>query len=120
LTLPLTKEMCAGMYDYIRTTPPFRNWNLPEAEEVVFRVTRDPGRKGHYRRDRYGRREIAVSIASIGYTGSLAEVMAHEMIHLHEDMVGILYKSNAEHTRFFRRNAEIVCKFHGFDPRLFY
>jgi hypothetical protein len=42
------------------------------------------------------------------------------MIHLHEDMIGILYKTKAEHSGYFRRRAASVCKFHGFDPKLFY
>lgn len=120
MTLPLTPEMLAANYDFLRTTPPYRRWTLPPSSDVKFRVTRDPGRRGHYRRDRYGRSEIAVSGRSIGHTHSLTEIMGHEMIHLHEDILGILYKTNAEHSGFFRRQAARACKFHGWDPKLFY
>lgn len=120
MTLPLSKEMLEAAYEFIISTPPFVRWNLPDAQDVIFRVTRDPGRRGHYRRDRYGRKEIAISSAAIGHTHSLMEVMAHEVLHLHEDQLGILYKTKAEHSGFFRKQAERICKYHGFDPKLFY
>ncbi len=120
MTLPINREMLEGTYTFLRTTPPFRNWNLPEPEDIQFQVVKDRTRQGFYRRDRHGRPTIYVSIASIGFTSSLIEVMAHEMIHLHEDMLGILYKTTAEHSEAFKRYAVLVCKTHGFDPKLFY
>jgi hypothetical protein len=110
--------MLEAAYELARTTPPFKSWNLPDGEDISFRVTRDPFRRGHYRRDKRGRHEIAVSALSIGYTHNLIETMAHEMIHLHLDLVGLA--GTAEHNAPFKKFAARVCKFHGFDPKLFY
>ena len=120
MSLPLNREVCAGMYDYLRTTAPFRDWNLPESDGVQFPIIRDPKKRGHYRRDRYDRPEIAISSRSIGHTLSLAMVTGHEMIHFHEDLIGILWKVRAEHSPYFIKQAAAVCKFHGFDPKLFW
>lgn len=121
MTLPLSREMLSAMYDYLRATPPFSRWKLPESGDVVFCVVRDPARLGFYRRDRLGRPEIGISTRGIGHTNNLANTMAHEMIHLYEDAVlGTLYKTKAEHSATFRRKAAQVCKYHGFDPKLFY
>lgn len=120
MTLTLNREVCAGMYDYLRATAPFSDWNLPDSEDVQFPIIRDPKKRGHYRRDRYDRPEIAISSRSIGHTLSLAMVMGHEMIHFHEDKLGILYKVKAEHSAYFIKQAAAVCKFHGFDPKLFW
>lgn len=118
MTLPLDKDILEQAYELLRVTPPFRSWNLPDGEDVVFRVTRDPYRRGHYRRDSRGRHEIAVSSLSIGHTANLVETMAHECIHLHQEINGMANKN--EHNAAFRKQAARVCRFHGFDPKLFY
>lgn len=118
MTLPLNREMVEAAYEYIRTTPPFRNWNLPEPEDIRFRVVKDRTRRGFYRRDRDNVPTIYVSSASIGYSHNLIETVSHETIHLHEDRLGIL--GPAEHSLAFQRFAKQVCAFHGFDPKLFY
>lgn len=119
MTLHVTPEMVAAAYEFLRTTLPFRRWKLPHADEIVFRVTLDHMRLGHFRRDRYDRREITVSARSVGHTCTLIETVGHEMIHLHEDIRGTLYKTRAEHSGFFRRQAALACKYHGWDPRVF-
>jgi hypothetical protein len=118
VTLPLNKEMLEAAYELARTTPPFKSWNLPDGEDISFRVTRDPFRRGHYRKDKHGRHEIAVSALSIGYTHNLFETVCHEAIHLHQEISGMA--NGAEHNASFRKLAAGVCKFHGFDPKLFY
>lgn len=118
MTLPLNKEMLGAMYSYLSATPPFNKWNLPDAEEIKFTVIRAKGVHGRYVTDRKGWREIQISSASVGYTPSLSETMAHEMIHLFEDVSGPFNKS--EHTEAFRKYAKLVCKYHGFDPKTFY
>jgi hypothetical protein len=120
MTLPLTPEILAANYEFLRVTPPFRRYKLPPSSEIIFRVVRDPAKRGHYRRDRYNRPEIVVSSRVIGHTHNLTEVMAHEMGHAIEDLVLGVYPK-CEHTTWFRRNfTPRVCKFHGFDPKLFY
>ena len=79
MTLPLTAEMRAAAYDYLRATAPFNTWNLPESEDVVFRVSRRTGEFGRYQ-FADGRHTISMSAASIGQTTTLMRYLAHEAI----------------------------------------
>jgi hypothetical protein len=116
MTLPLTPEMLRAAYDYLNTTPPFSRWNLPDGEDVVFHVVRDRAVRGWYQwRD--DKHHIAVSSRNIGYTSGLMDVMAHEMVHLHERHCGAC--GSAEHSAAFHRWAGQVCRIHGFDPKAF-
>ncbi len=118
MTLPLNKEMLAAAYDYLRTTPPFAKWNLPEGEDVMFAVVRDPAVRGWYRLDEKSRHSIGISTRCIGRTDSLLVTMAHEMVHLFQRDARI-ESPRAEHNAAFNKLAERVCKRHGWDPLLF-
>jgi hypothetical protein len=115
MTLPLTPDTLRAAYDYLCTTPPFNRWNLPDSEDIVFRVARDRQHCGWYnKKHRY---VIAVSRHFIGRTLSLLETMGHEMVHLHAERTGA--GGRGEHSAAFKRWAAQVCKVHGFDPQLF-
>lgn len=116
MTIPLTAELLQATYDMLRVTPPFNSWNMPDGEDVTFKVSKDARIRGKYQR-RAGRHFVWISAASIGHLESLVEVMAHEMIHLHEEAAGMVRSS--EHSAVFQKLAARVCKFHGFDPKLF-
>ena len=116
MTLPLNPEILEQAYEYVRATPPFCKWNLPDGEDVVFRVVWDPTRRGWYNKIK-GRHVIAVSSRCTGHTSSLIETMAHEMIHLHQESAGM--ENGAQHNAAFLKLAAQVCKVHGFDPKLF-
>lgn len=121
MTLPLSAETLAASYDYLRTTPPFASWLLPESEDVVFKVSRRPTEAGRYYID--GKRHtIEASARGIAYTGSLMRLMAHEMVHLYLQKMGWESKTGSEetHNAAFRKFAARVCKIHGFDPKAFY
>lgn len=117
MSLPLNPETLAAAYDFLRTTPPFNGWNLPEGDDLTFKVIKDPALRGSYRRDRKNRHVISISAASIGFTESLVETMSHEMIHLHEALTGL--ETAAQHGAAFHKYADQVCKVHGFDRKLF-
>jgi len=34
MTLPLTPATLTAAYEFLRTTPPFKGWKLPHADEV--------------------------------------------------------------------------------------
>lgn len=117
MTLPLTPDVLRANYDFLNATEPFRRWNLPDGEDVDFRVTRSPENAGrHWVED--GRHVIEVSSRLIGYTQSLCCVMAHEMIHVHERHTRGA-SSCGEHGAAFKKWAEMVCRHHGFDPKSF-
>lgn len=116
MTLPLTPETLRHCYEFLNTTPPFKSWNLPDGEDVTFKVVRHPGLRGWYRKEPVGH-SIGISSRCIGHTLSLMAVMAHEMIHLHEEHANAC--GRGQHSAAFKRWAEQVCRYHGFDPKLF-
>lgn len=115
--LPLSPETLAAAYDYIRTTPPFRRWNLPEPEDVRFVVVPNTKCFGWCKCDKGVRPIIAISSKMVEKTQELMETMAHEMIHLHEHHNGV--RGWGEHGKAFQAYAARVCKIHGFDPKTF-
>ena len=52
MALRLTPEIIEGSYEFLRTTPPFRGWNLPHADEVTFVVSRHKMHVGYHRGSR--------------------------------------------------------------------
>jgi hypothetical protein len=121
MTLPLTSETMAAAYDYLSTTPPFSNWNLPDSEDVVFKLSRRPREFGRYQLID-GRHAITASIHAIAHTVTLMRFMAHEMIHLYLEKMGWESRAHSEevHNAAFRKFAAQACKVHGFDPKEFY
>jgi hypothetical protein len=118
MTLPLSRDVLAAAYDYLCTTQPFSEWNLPDSEDVKFRVIKSPDVRGWYLLGQDGSHTIAISSRCIGRTQSLIETVAHEMVHLHQGDVK-MDTPNAQHNRAFWKLADIVCEAHGFDPKLF-
>lgn len=117
MTLRLTPEMLARCYDFVCSTQPFDKWNMPDSDDIRFFVVKTPTLRGFYRRDANGH-SISISKNVIGHSPSLVAVMAHEMIHLHQAILG-WETPGAQHNAAFNRLAASVCKYHGFDPKLF-
>lgn len=120
MTLPLTKEMLAAAYDFLCTTPPFRDWSLPDSEDVVFKVGRFRTHCAHYQWN--GKQHtITASGNAIGHTDTLIRKLAHELIHLHLEELDMDGRGTANtHSGAFRTLAEDVCNIHGFDLKIFY
>ena len=119
--LPLTVETLRAAYEYLRTTPPFISWNLPEPEEIQMRVARDQHAAAWHTCCRTGRgrkHTIAVSVKYVGRTEALMATMAHEAIHLHMSLTG-MDRGRGEHSAAFHKIAGDVCRIHGFDPKAF-
>jgi hypothetical protein len=124
--LHLTPELLEASYEYLRLSPPFRGWNLPEGDQISFRVMGARDRYGHFRgrhtKARVGARgadsfsEIAISAGKVRSTDVLMATMAHEMIHLYQDETG---SARGHHNPQFRALAARVCAFHGFDLETF-
>lgn len=115
MTLPLTLDTLRLAYDYLSETPPFNKWNLPESDDVEFRVVRDRGLFGWHNLEN-GKHIIAVSTGTVGFTDTLLRTMAHEMVHIHERSTG---PCKSGHSAAFKRWSEQVCRVHGFDPKAF-
>lgn len=116
MSLPLTQATLRAAYDYLGTTPPFNKWNLPDGEEVHFIVSRDATRMyGFYRcngKDNGHEHEIGISSQYVAHTNTLIPVMAHEMLHLHQQQTGM----HRNHGRAFRMLWRSIAEVHGFDP----
>lgn len=121
MTLPLTPEILRTAYDFLASTPPFNRWNMPEGEDVAFRLIHVEHAVAADRWAWYdkikGRHTIAISRTRTGYTASLMALLAHEMIHLHEQQSGMA--TSSQHTKAFWKLAARVCRYHGFDPKSF-
>ena len=112
MTLPLTPATLVAAYEYLRTTPPFRGWKLPHADEVEFRVTRHRDREADHEVKRRTDHIIRVSANNIGTSDALVQALAHEMIHAYQDGVART-GTRAMHNTEFKRLATRVCKVHG-------
>ncbi len=119
MALPLTPETLAAAYDLLCTTPPFNKWNLPDHEDVTFKVTKSKDYIAACRRSDKGNYLIEVSSSYVGRTAYLLETMAHEMIHVHEVGTGICKSGRSDHGVSFKKFAGQVCEIHGFDPKVF-
>lgn len=118
MTVPLTEETLRAAYAYLDTTPPFSEWNLPDADDVHFRVTKSDLYLGMYENDG-SRHTIIISERKVGHTKTLMAVMAHEMVHLHQLQSGMFKKNGNHHDSVFRKLGEQVSRVHGFDPKEF-
>ena len=116
--LTLTPEMLEAAYEYLRASPPFCRWGLPDGDQVMFRVLGTRERFGHFRgrhrraRGENGYSELAISASMVRSTELLLATMAHEMIHLYQDENGT---ARGNHNPEFLRLARRVCLIHGFD-----
>ena len=121
MTLPLTKETAMAAYEYSRTTPPFRSWNLPPAEVVKWHISRSTKHFAQYWWDGEFH-HIEVSSRGIGSTSILIEKIQHEILHLYLQMTKKESKSGNPnvHNKHFRAKAIKVCRVHGWDEKAFY
>lgn len=112
MTLPLTPDSLAAAYEYLRTTPPFKRWKLPPADEVEFHVTRHRDREGdHTTYQRTNDHVIRVSSYHVKTTTDLLVCIAHELVHMRESQLGVRHRDH--HTIVFRKLAQKVCTLHG-------
>jgi hypothetical protein len=119
MALRLTHENLPAAYEFLRACQPFHRWNLPEADAVEFKVTRDRDCWGYMHGDvRSPDAAIGISEIRVGSAATLLQVMAHEMIHLRQH-VRRTETSNTQHNAEFMRLARLVCKHHCFDLKAF-
>jgi hypothetical protein len=111
----LTPDMLVQAYDYLLSTPPFKRWKLPPSFEVEFHVKYFKDRRGQCLKLPGPRWAISINPEFVGHTVNLMRVMAHELIHIRCDQLGI----KSHHGEQFHRYAAQVCRHHGFDPKEF-
>lgn len=117
MTLPLTPDAIRGAYDFLRSTRPFDRWGLPDAEAILFDVCNLKWKRGYFQSFRGGRRhKLSVSKACVGSPLGLLMVVGHEMVHLKQRIDG---KDWVTHGPVFKRYANQICRYHGFDIKEF-
>ena len=112
--MKLNVEILQTAYDFIASCPPYSSWNLPASEDVAFKIN-GGGDLAWYSRPN-GKHTIGVS-SSVTTVGTLMWLMAHEMIHLHENETEM--GTRAAHSTAFRIIAKKVCADLGFLPDVF-
>jgi len=113
--LHLTPEILESCYELLRTTPPFRGWKLPHADDVKFVVSRNRDTCAHC--EPGTNFTLTVSQHLHSQLCTLLVTLAHEMIHIHEYMIGV--RGDIQHGADFKRLAKQVCRYHGFDSKAF-
>lgn len=112
-------EQCAAVYDCLLHFPPFKAMRLPPADEVEFKVTNELSRQG-YCTINVGRadgHEIGVSNRWVGEYASLVQLVAHEMIHMHQWVRRT--DTSSMHNAEYRKIAKDVCRKFQWDYKQF-
>lgn len=113
----IVPEMIRASYDLLCATPPFDRWNLPDSDEIIFKVNKTSALYAWQTFDG-DRHTIGVSTARVGSVDVLNRCVAHEMIHVHEANVR-LDRNDIEHSAAWKKWADQVCSIHGFDRKAF-
>ena len=110
--MDIMQENLQKAYDFLATCPPFSTWNLPDSDEVKFKVMRARDRYGDYHLNDKRQHVIRISARHVTSVRALMATMAHEMIHLHEKESGIERRS--QRSEAFKLLAAKVCEVCGF------
>jgi hypothetical protein len=113
----VTPDRLRAIYELLQEFAPFDKWDLPESSLVTFELLAG---KDHaeYSVDDRDRMCIAVNPDTHITLAQLVESVAHEMVHLRQDMLDRL-PAKEPHNGEFRRWAKAVCKALGFDVQRF-
>ena len=116
--IKLTEDLLRSMYDMLTHTEPFNKWNLPDSEDVNFKVMSHKTAYGYYVFEDDGH-TIMLSRDWNGLLGTAINTMAHEMIHMHQRHSCVKSSNKSVHDAAFKKLAAEVCAIHGFDPKAF-
>lgn len=117
--MQITQEILRAAYNYLLETPPFNEWNLPDAEDVEFVVVKTDELHGLCAKPEKDRKFFTMGLSENKHkhTTSVMITMAHEMVHMH--LSKIKYRGWRNHGDAFKKVAKEVCEYHGFDPGQF-
>lgn len=117
MALVFNRDTLRAAYNFLNETPPFCRWNLPDGDDVEFRVVRNRRVFGWYQ-FKNGKHIIAISSANCGHMDTLLKTLCHELIHLHEENANACDPST-DHSKAFYRWAAQVCNAYGYDVKAF-
>lgn len=116
MVAPLTPARLGAVYTMLAAFPPFSTWPLPPASDMRFKVARRKDCHGIYyaaSKECGTPHEIVISGALHHHLDTVVASMAHEMIHLGQEVRG--RANRAQHNADFRRVAAAVCRRYGWD-----
>lgn len=120
MALRITPDMMVEAYNFLKTTPPFSGWKLPDSDEVGFHVVPDPNTSADFVIEGDNSMHIRVSSAIPIHANTLLMLVAHELIHMYQSMHKLAKnKSALMHNADFKRRAKRICAVHGWDESLF-
>ena len=114
----MTPKRLRAVYTLLQQAPPFDRWGLPPPTEVKFEVLSDEDH-GEYSVDWDDRHYIAINADTHLTLHQVLESVAHEMIHLRQQMLGRFPGQKDAHNAEFRRLRRVVCRALGFDVQRF-
>ena len=117
MAFTITPDMVRATYDLLCATPPFNKWNLPDSDDIVFKIDRSKTTSAWQTFDGE-RHTIGASQECISSLELLVRYTAHEMVHVHEANVSV-DRSDVAHSAAWKKWALQVCKIHGFDQKAF-
>ena len=115
MSLSLTPERLAAIYRCLRVFPPFNRWQLPPAHEVAFRAAQRKDCQAEHQPYTDGSHSIMISTATVGHFNRAVVAMAHEMVHVAQDVSKTA--TPAQHNADFMKRWGLVAKRFGWDPK---
>jgi predicted SprT family Zn-dependent metalloprotease len=114
----VTSRDVQAAYDFLCRLAPFNKWGLPDARKVKFSISRVPDEIGAC----HISNEFSISLNDDMHLTlvQLLETVAHEMIHVKQQMLGKLPDDPSKHhNATYRRMRKQVCLQFGFDVQRF-
>jgi hypothetical protein len=103
-------------YAHLRELPPFDRWCLPGPDTVEFGILIG---RDHAVYERSGVHRIAVNDLTHTTHEQVMQTVAHEMVHLRQELLGRLPLKKDPHNAEFRRMARAICKEFGWNVQTF-
>lgn len=114
MTIPVTADTVKAVYTCLLSFPPFCRWNLPSPDKLTFDAVPYTSEWGEYHKEK---KRLRVSTAKVSTFQNLVLAVAHEMVHVKEDVAG---KWSQKHDNaYFKRLAGQVCRTFEFDEKNF-
>jgi len=111
--IPVTADSIRSVYVLLQQFPPFCRWSLPPPEDLTFYVVHFKSEHAEYDPNK---KTIRVSTARVSTFLSLLAAVAHEMVHLRQD-VADRYPVKDMHNAEFKKCVRQICKHFPFlDP----
>lgn len=114
--MKVTTDLIRQCYLFLKQVHPFSNWELPPPGECEFGLL-SGGHHAEYIRD--GKHFIIVNPDTHIALNDLLMSVAHEMVHLRQELKGRLPEKGDGHNAEFRRLAKQVCASLGWDLQRF-